>query len=76
MGGGYDRPRVIEATDEEQLVGESELIKIADEAFIQVAHKQTRAVEDYVYAHVLEAFQDQFVDDAVFVGYVQNVVVD
>ncbi len=44
-------------------------------SFIQVAHNGANSVEDYVYSHVVEGYQDRIVDDAVFVGYVQDVFI-
>ncbi len=44
----------------------------AEEPFIRMAQTDTESVEDYIYSHVTEVYQDRFVDDAVFVEYVQN----
>lgn len=40
--------------------------------FIRVASNHAASVEDYVYSHVVEVYQTHFVDDALFVGYVQD----
>ena len=51
----------------------AELAKSAEESFIQVVKSDRSSVEGYVYSHVIESAQEQFIDDAVFVGYVQNI---
>jgi hypothetical protein len=53
------------------------IIEVADEPFILVAHNdEAEPVEDYVYSHVIEAYQGHFVDDVMFVGYVQDAFIE
>ncbi|MBD3308759.1 hypothetical protein GF339_20285 [candidate division KSB3 bacterium] len=56
----------------EQFSEELDHIEFADEPFIQVARNDSDSVKDYIYSHVIEMYQDQFLDDTVFVGYVQS----
>ena len=53
----------------------SQFIEFADEPVTHLAKSRTEFVENPVYSHVLEAAQEHFFDDAVFVGYVQDVLV-
>jgi hypothetical protein len=64
---------ILEAQDD-QFVEMVEVVKVAEEPFVRIAHNESSSVDDYVYSHVIEVYQDQFVDDAVFVGYVQNTI--
>ncbi len=57
-------------------LNDSEVVQFAEEPFIQVVRTDTGAVGNYVYSHIIEMYQDHFVDDAVFVGYVQNAFID
>lgn len=57
---------------EETIATDEEYVIFAEEPFIRMAQNDTESVENYIYSHVTEVYQDQFVDDAVFVGYVQN----
>lgn len=50
--------------------------QFAAEPFIRVAQNGIESVEDYVYSHVIEVYQEPFVDDLVFVGYVQNAFIE
>lgn len=58
---------VIEFTELDELIVEED-----GSPFIRVASNHTPSVEDYVYSHVVEVYQSHFVDDALFVGYVQD----
>lgn len=68
----YSPPQIVEAS-EGDLWKEVESSSQTERTFVQVAQHKSTELEDYVYAHVLEAVQDQLVDDAVFFGYVHNV---
>jgi hypothetical protein len=59
-------------TSQGQLPDTIEFVDVGEEPFVRVARNDTGLVEDYVYSHVIEVYQDQLVDDAVFVGYVQD----
>jgi len=59
--------------EEEVNSGLPEFIQFSDEPVIHVAKTNPEPVQNYVYSHVLEAAQEQFLDSAVFAGYVQDV---
>jgi hypothetical protein len=50
-----------------------DFIEFSDEIVMQVDRSGTEPVRNYVYSHVLEVAQEHLFDDAVFVGYVQDV---
>jgi hypothetical protein len=56
----------------DRMMEEGEFIQVDEESFLQFAKSESTPVEDYVYSHVITVSQDQFIDDAVFVGYVQD----
>jgi hypothetical protein len=56
----------------DRMMEEGEFIQVDEESFLQFAKSESTSVEDYVYSHVITVSQDQFIDDAVFVGYVQD----
>ena len=39
--------------------------------FVRVASHNTDSIEDYVYSHVMEVYQERLVENVVLVGYVQ-----
>jgi len=71
-----DESVVIEALRDRSM--DDEPVEVAEEAFIRftknegVAKNENVSVEGYVYSHIIEVSQDQFIDDAMFVGYVQD----
>lgn len=70
---GSASPWIEVASD--QSAAPSEFIEFADEPVTYIAKSRGEFVENPVYSHVLEAAQEHFFDDAVFVGYVQDVLV-
>jgi hypothetical protein len=64
-------PPILEVQDD-QFSEIVEVVKVAEEPFVRIAYNENSSVDDYVYSHIIETYQDQFVDDVVFVGYVQN----
>jgi hypothetical protein len=47
-------------------------IQFSDDAVVQIAKTDTEPVVSYVYSHIVEASQEQFLDNAVFASYVQD----
>lgn len=56
----------------DQMMEDREFIEVDEESFLQFAKSESVPVEDYVYSHVITVSQDQFIDDTLFVGYVQD----
>ncbi len=56
----------------ESVSDDTELVEFAEAPYVRVAQSDTGPVEEYVYSHVLEGYPDHLIDSAVFVGYVQN----
>ena len=53
-----------------------EFIEVDEESFLNIEKDESIPVEGYVYSHVITVSQDQFIDDALFVGYVQDALCD
>ena len=74
LSGEEQTPSMLEVQDD-QFTEMVEVVKVAEEPFVRIAHNdESSSVDDYVYSHVIQGYQDQLVDDVVFVGYVQNTV--
>jgi hypothetical protein len=65
------QPAGVEAS-RNRLMEDTEFVEVAEEAFVQFAKNESVSVEGYVYSHVITVSQNQFFDDVVFVGYVQD----
>jgi hypothetical protein len=60
-------------TSGDQVLEDMDVLQFDEVSFKRVVAKGVDAsVEGYVYSHVIEVSQELFIDDAVFVGYVQN----
>jgi hypothetical protein len=68
-----EQPPVLEASNDRSM-DHIEFIEVDEESFLNVEKDESVSVEDYVYSHVITVSQDQFIDDALFVGYVQDAV--
>lgn len=53
--------------------GLPDFIQFSDEPVVQIAKTNSEPVGSYVYSHIVEASQEQFLDNAVFASYVQDV---
>ena len=53
-----------------------EFVEVDEESLLNVEKGKGVPVEGYVYSHVITVSQDQFIDDALFVGYVQDALCD
>lgn len=62
---------VLEASNDRSM-DQIEFIEVDEESFLNVEKDESVPVEGYVYSHVITVSQDQFIDDALFVGYVQD----
>ncbi len=62
---------VIEAS-RDRLKEDTKVIEVDEDSFVRSVKSDGVSVEGYVYSHVIEVSQDQFIVDAVFVGYVQD----
>jgi hypothetical protein len=49
-----------------------DFIRFSDEAVVQIAKTTTEPVDSYVYSHIVEASQEQFLDNPLFASYVQD----
>ena len=66
------QPPVVGASSDHSMdMDNIEFIEVDEESFLNAA-KSESPVEGYMYSHVITVSQDQFIDDAVFVGYVQD----
>ena len=63
----------VDTSEEESTTILPDFIEFSDEPVMRVASGGKEPVGNYVYSHVLEVAQEQLFDDAVFVGYVQDV---
>jgi hypothetical protein len=61
-----------DATTTEEVAGLPDFIQFSDDDVVQIAKTNSEPVISYVYSHVVEASQEQFLDNAVFASYVQD----
>ena len=48
------------------------IAELNEDSTLPSAQKKSDPLQDYVYSHVVEAYQDRLIDDAMLVGYVQD----
>lgn len=72
---GASAPRARTDTEEHDLAALPDFIQFSDEPVVQIAHNTSEPVRGYVYSHIFEASQEQFLDNAVFAGYVQDALI-
>jgi hypothetical protein len=75
---GVDPESLIRFEETGDFSAAPEFIEVADEdgqPIFHVAQNGAGTVEDYVYSHVIEVYQDRLVDDVMFVGYMQDVFI-
>lgn len=48
------------------------IAELSDGSILQPAQRKSDPMQDYVYSHVVEAYQDRLSEDAMLVGYVQD----
>jgi hypothetical protein len=58
--------------DTTEATGLPDFIQFSDDAVVQIAKTDSEPVVSYVYSHIVEASQEQFLDNAVFASYVQD----
>jgi len=63
---------VAEDAEDNASAGLPDFIQFSDEPVVQIAETNSESVESYVYSHIVEASQEQLLDNAVFAGYVQD----
>ncbi len=62
---------ILEAAVEDD-AGLPDFIQFSDEAVVQIAKTHSEPVASYVYSHIVEASQEQLLDNAMFASYVQD----